>query len=90
MNGLPSTSPLYEPAFLRYYKTMYKTIRKFFIIPFLLVSPFAAEAQARLPEIGTSVGSMYPDFKLPTLDDGLKRLSDYRGKKVLLFHFASW
>ncbi len=33
---------------------------------------------------------MYPDFLLPTLDGDLGRLSDYRGKKVLLIHFASW
>ncbi|MCH8804596.1 MAG: redoxin domain-containing protein [Planctomycetes bacterium] len=42
------------------------------------------------PAIGTSVGEMYPDFRLPSLDGGFKRLSDYRGKKVLLLHFASW
>ena len=32
----------------------------------------------------------YPDFCLPNLDGGFGRLSDYRGKKVFLFHFASW
>ena len=42
------------------------------------------------PDIGTNVGEMYPDFRLPSLDGGFKRLSDYRGKKVLLLHFASW
>ena len=42
------------------------------------------------PAIGTNVGEMYPDFRLPSLDGGFKRLSDYRGKKVLLLHFASW
>ena len=36
------------------------------------------------------VGSPHPDFVLPTLDGGYARLSDYRGKKVLLIHFASW
>ncbi len=40
--------------------------------------------------IGTKVGQMYPDFLLPKLDGDLGRLSDYRGKKVLLIHFASW
>jgi len=42
------------------------------------------------PPVGTKVGQMYPDFYLPKLDGGFGRLSDYRGKKVLLFHFASW
>lgn len=42
------------------------------------------------PRIGTKVTEMYPDFVLPKLDGTMGRLSDYRGKKVLLFHFASW
>ena len=47
---------------------------------------FAGES----PTIGTNVGQMYPDFRLPKLDGTFGRLSDYRGKKVLLIHFASW
>jgi hypothetical protein len=31
-----------------------------------------------------------PDFELPDLDGKLHRLSDYRGKKVLLSAWASW
>jgi hypothetical protein len=31
-----------------------------------------------------------PDFKLPDLDGRMHRLSDYRGKKVLLSAWASW
>ena len=42
------------------------------------------------PEIGVKKGQMYPDFLLPTVDGELGRFSDYRGKKILLFHFASW
>ena len=45
-------------------------------------------------KIGMGVGEMYPDFLLPRVDGdgkpGTLRLSDYRGKKVFLFHFASW
>ncbi len=44
----------------------------------------------QIPEIGTVVGKMYPDFRLPKLDGSFGRLSDHRGKKVLLVHFASW
>ena len=37
------------------------------------------------------VGSPHPDFTLPNLEDGRPvSLSQFRGKKVLLIHFASW
>ena len=33
----------------------------------------------------------HPDFILPSIDGkNTIQLSDYRGKKVLLLHFASW
>ena len=51
----------------------------------------APQAQAAAPpEIGVREGQLYPDFLLPTVDGEVARLSDYRGKKILLFHFASW
>ena len=31
-----------------------------------------------------------PDFELPDLDGTMHRLSDYRGRKVLLSAWASW
>ncbi|MCA9830222.1 MAG: redoxin domain-containing protein [Dehalococcoidia bacterium] len=31
-----------------------------------------------------------PDFSLPDLSGGEHRLSDYRGKKVILLAWASW
>lgn len=37
------------------------------------------------------VGQPHPDFVLPRIDNHQPlRLSDYRGRKVLLIHFASW
>ena len=37
------------------------------------------------------VGEEHPDFALPSIQDGSKiKLSDHRGKKVVLIHFASW
>lgn len=37
------------------------------------------------------IGKPHPDFLLPNIDTKKPtRLSDYRGKKVLLVHFASW
>lgn len=55
----------------------------------LITTPITGRAEDP-PPIGTQVGQMYPDFLLPKLDGGFGRLSDYRGKKVLLIHFASW
>ena len=31
-----------------------------------------------------------PDFELPSLTGGTVRLSDYRGRKVVLFMWGSW
>ena len=37
------------------------------------------------------VGSVMPDFELPSITDGAQvRLSEFRGKKVALFMWASW
>ncbi len=56
---------------------------------FLTLMPSPAHAEQQ-PTIGTAVGEAYPDFVLPTLEGKDVRLSDFRGKKVLLIHFASW
>ncbi len=42
------------------------------------------------PPVGGAKGQMYPDFLLPNIEGGFGRLSDYRGKKVLVVNFASW
>jgi AhpC/TSA family len=37
------------------------------------------------------VGARHPEFTLPDIQTGKPvSLSDFRGKKVLLIHFASW
>jgi len=37
------------------------------------------------------VGELHPDFTLPNIKDNKPvSLSQYRGRKVLLIHFASW
>lgn len=36
------------------------------------------------------IGDLAPDFTLQSLDGREIRLSDYRGKRVLLFTWASW
>ncbi|MHC4548256.1 MAG: peroxiredoxin family protein [Planctomycetota bacterium] len=55
----------------------------------VLFLTFAAPLLAA-PEVGYGRGQMHPDFRLPTVDGGFGRLSDHRGRKVVLFHFASW
>ncbi|PCJ23519.1 MAG: hypothetical protein COA96_11655 [SAR86 cluster bacterium] len=35
-------------------------------------------------------GAVAPDFALPDRDGNIVRLSDFRGKKVLLLTWASW
>lgn len=44
----------------------------------------AAEQRQRLDTLEA------PDFELPDADGNLQRLSDHRGKKVLLHAYASW
>jgi hypothetical protein len=47
-----------------------------------------AQAQSRYP---VAVGQVHPDFRLPSVVDGSPiSLSEFRGRKVLLIHFASW
>jgi hypothetical protein len=40
--------------------------------------------------VGLAKGKQFPDFLLPNVEGGFGRLSDYRGKKVLVLSFASW
>lgn len=40
------------------------------------------------PLVGT--GQQLPDIALPDLDGRTQRLSEYRGRKLLLFMWASW
>jgi hypothetical protein len=59
----------------------------FIALNLLNVIAVAAVARAYHPRIGQP----HADFTLPAIDDGRPvSLSDFRGKKVLLIHFASW
>ena len=55
-----------------------------------LVLCLTSFAWAEPVRVGTKVGEMHPDFSLPDVEDKQVQLTAYRGKKVLLFHFASW
>lgn len=36
------------------------------------------------------VGDVAPDFDLPSTQGGMVRLSEYAGRKVVIFMWASW
>lgn len=46
--------------------------------------------QALLAETGLDKGKLPPDFELETLTGEVVKLSDYKGKKVMLNFWASW
>jgi hypothetical protein len=60
--------------------------------------PIAIDLDERAAALGTPVderraqlGTLEaPDFELPDLSGAMHRLSDHRGKKVLLIAYASW
>jgi len=60
----------------------------------LLLGVFLVIVQGRgskaAPEIRPEVGHLAPDFTLPSLDGQTVRLSDLRGKAVLLNFWATW
>lgn len=63
------------------------------IAPFILTVAllFASDSDAQVASYAPKVGAPHADFILPSIDDGKPlQLSSYRGKKVLLMHFASW
>lgn len=53
----------------------------------LLLLPGVAAADNYAPQVGTR----HRSFVLPNIADGKPvSLKDYAGRKLLLFHFASW
>jgi hypothetical protein len=46
--------------------------------------------EAPRADVGLQPGAIAPDFTLESLDGKPVSLSDYRGKKVLVFAWASW
>jgi hypothetical protein len=60
--------------------------------------PLALDAEAGAAALGVAAGERAtqlstleaPDFELPDLEGKLHRLSEHRGKKVLLIAYASW
>jgi hypothetical protein len=64
----------------------------------ILDRPLAVDTEERVAYLGVSAGDraralrslVAPDFALPDLAGRPHRLSDHRGKKVLLVAYASW
>lgn len=51
------------------------------------VAALAASASQRSDELSSQLA---PEFELPDLDGNLHRLADHRGRKVVLYAYASW
>lgn len=49
-----------------------------------------AGAHAADEGVGMRPGMFHPDIRLPRLGGGFARISDFRGQRTLLVHFASW
>jgi hypothetical protein len=64
----------------------------------LLGRPLVVDADERVAAFGASAteradalrSGLAPDFALPDVDGVVHRLSDYRGRKVVLYAYASW
>jgi peroxiredoxin len=54
------------------------------------VSLSATSAPVNDVKVGTKIGFTAPDFTLPTTGDKEFKLSDYRGKNVILNFWATW
>jgi peroxiredoxin len=68
-----------------------------FVIAHALISTIAANTWEKTEisaqagrETGTSIGAQAPDFELTTLQGDRVKLSDFRGKKVVLNFWATW
>ena len=61
------------------------------MLAFALPLLAALAASPSEPEVGTALGQRFPDLELPLVDgSGSLRLSDLRGRRMLLIEFASW
>lgn len=69
------------------YRNFFQMVAAAVWATFLATGSLQAQATRYAPQVGQA----HKDFILPSIDDGKPiQLSDFRGKKVLLMHFASW
>lgn len=55
-----------------------------------VTTPDGTSTQAGAPALIPTVGSLAPDFDLPDLNGSRVRLSDFRGKPVVVVFWADW
>ena len=69
-----------------------RTMRKWLMRTMVLTAAWAgATPFPRAEEYSPRIGERHADFTLPSIGDGKPvSLSQFRGQKVLLIHFASW
>lgn len=61
------------------------------VLTLVLVLLGHLEGSVAAAKYAPEVGKPHPEFVLPRIDNGEPiRLSQFRGKRVLLVHFASW
>ena len=61
----------------------------------LIVTASTVSAQRnrgdRYAHLGFKTGEAFPDILLPDVESGkLRSLKEFRGKKIVVLHFASW
>ena len=63
-----------------------------FLLALLTVAIVQAMEKEEKPDNlpGLGIGEKAPDFELETLDGKVVKLSDYRGKKIILNFWATW
>ncbi len=53
-------------------------------------TPDAAGTPPHGGHLGVAPGKIHPDLWLPDTAGRVRKLSDFSGHKLLVFHFASW
>jgi hypothetical protein len=61
----------------------------FFVVSSMLVGALPVRG-GDAPAVGTNAGDLCPDFELFDTEGAPVRLSDFRGRVVFLWLFASW
>ena len=84
------------------YQNILRIVYGLLLVFLVTVQPVSGQDSVKSPvQDSTAIARQYaplkmktgphPDFILPSIaDDEMIQLSKYRGKKVLLLHFASW
>lgn len=71
-------------------ETMKKVIALIVFVGLIGYTVYTTAFTEKTAVVGLEKGNLAPDFELVTLDGDKVKLSDYRGKKVLLNFWASW